>query len=207
MSWHTLKSLNSCTKTWGLKKRIVGEDFKVIFEILLKRCGRFLWHLVFDGAMHYSNDVEIENQILEIITNECQNVKRIEIGYKLLKDRNDFEAIKPIFNKLTKFGFQIGEFDITDKDLKDLFESNRKLECLEIRCHSNLKITAAVLYSLPCETIETLKVHHLKSNQLQICSVSINFFIVFIIYILLSGFNVLGRVGAMSSLPLGIRNS
>ena len=169
-------------RSWGLKKKIVGEDFKNIFEILLKRCGRFLTHLVFDGAMYYSNDVEMDNQILTIITKECQNLKDIEIGFRSLRTRNDFEVIKPIFSKFTKFGFQISKFDINDEDLKDLFESNKKLERLEIHNHSEVKMTAAILYSLPCETIKDLKLYHLNSTQLQICTVSMNFVIIFVIY-------------------------
>ena len=181
MSWHTLKSLNACTKTWGLKKKIVGKDFKVIFEMLLRRCGRFVNHLVFNGRLFFSNDVEVDNQIIKLITNECQNLKDIEISCKIIKDRNDFEVIKPIFSKFTKLGIKIDKCDVKDEDLRDLFASNKKLKCLEIFADAKSTITADVLYLLPCETIKTLKLHYLQSTQLQICSVSIDFVIIFVI--------------------------
>ena len=180
-SWHDLKSLKVSPKTWGLKKNIVGEDFKDSFEKLLRRCGRFLTHLDLDRCMDGLYDIEMRSQIINVVTTECPNVLDFEMSHSI-RHENDLEIIEPIFKKFKKFCIRwpvlinLSNRYIISEKLKTLFRSNKKLEWLEIDCEDFWHIKSDVLYSVPCETLKVLKLYNLYKSQLESLSVSMHFF-------------------------------
>ena len=180
-SWHDLKSLKVSPKTWGLKKNIVGEDFKDSFEKLLRRCGRFLTHLDLDRCMDGLYDIEMRSQIINVVTTECPNVLDFEMSHSI-RHENDLEIIEPIFKKFKKFCIRwpvlinLSNRYIISEKLKTLFRSNKKLEWLEIDCENYCNIKSDVLHSVPCETLKVLKLHNLYESQIESLSVSMHFF-------------------------------
>ena len=175
-SWHDLKSLKVSPKTWGLKKNIVGEDFKDIFEKLLRRCGRFLTHLDLDRCMDGLYDIEMRSQIINMVTTECPNVLDFEMSHSI-RHENDLEIIEPIFKKFKKFCIRWPDNHyIRYEELKTLFRCNTKLEWLEIDRENYWGLKLDVLYSVPCETLKVLKLHNLYESQIESLSVSMHFF-------------------------------
>ena len=135
-SWSDLKSLNVNPVSWGVRKKISHSDFKIMLESALKRCGRFLMHLVFDVGIY-----KVDNDILNLVRRECPNLQDIELTNHQSYNPNDVQAVKSVFDKVKKFKCSF-EDEVTVGDLEDLFSVNEKLECLCIRLinssdHSN----------------------------------------------------------------------
>ena len=139
----------------------------MMFQSLLKKCGRFLSKLVVNRA----EGDNVDNEILHTIRRECPNIQEIDIGLHEIRGKNDIETIKPIFSKLKKFYLSIDKRDIFDEDLIELFKLNKNIEVLDL--FLNKRLTIDILYALPCETIRELLLSRLQTCPLHIiCNVS-----------------------------------
>ena len=128
MSWTDFSSLSSNPENWGMKKRLLSGPFKIAFECVLRRCGRFLKHLVFDD---YFVDIYIDSDIIKFVRRECPNLQDIHVKRcKCIMNREEIRNIKPIFNKVTKFNCTFEKLGL--RDLDDLFSVNDKLIELKI---------------------------------------------------------------------------
>ena len=163
LSWHHIKSINDDIQTWGMKKKDKLKRFKIMFESLLRRCGRYLQHVDLECF-------KVNDQIVDIVKRECCNVQQINMGYQAVTSKNEIEMIKPIFKYFKKFELTLGNSDIDNEDLKNLLSLNEKLEHFDISDEG--RITLNVLDALPSETIKELHIS-LKSTSIQsICYVS-----------------------------------
>ena len=168
MSWMHVKCLNTDPEFWGMKNTSVSySDFnEKHFESVLKRCGRFLKNLDFDNC-------KVNKNIVDLIRRECPNLKNIDFDdcYQIYK-KNDIEDIKPIFNKVKKFNAEF-QCKVTDKDLKNLFSTNDKLEYLNLNFCRKV-YTSTFLDALPYETLKELIIYsYIPLNR--IFQVSITF--------------------------------
>ena len=162
MSWNHLKSLNEDPKTWGIGKNNAGD-----FESVLKRCGRFLTHLVLDN--YYINDDDVD-----LIRRECPNLKYIDISEQQnFANKRDIANIKPIFDKVRRISCII-EKGVTDGNLSNLFSTNDKLEYLEISIWKKFR-SFTFLDALSHETIRELKIESENVSFDRICQVSLAF--------------------------------
>ena len=166
ISWVYLKSVSDDPKTWGIKK-MSPIDYIINFRILLKRCGRFLKHLILDTY-------DVNRDIVNLISKECPNLKDIDLlNYKYFDFENFIAVIKPIFNKVKKFSCCFG-YGIKDKDLKSLFSTNKKLEYLEI-LWSPSDFDTTFFYVLPQETMRELIIVTKDIPFRRVCRVSLIF--------------------------------
>ena len=167
MSWMHLKTLSDDTKNWGIKKKKNDDTFIIMFESVLKRCGGFLTHLIFD-ASYMEKDIHIAN----LIKTECPNLQDIDLRLKSSVYLGDIKAIKPIFCNVREFAYKI-EKKVTDGDLGDLFSMNDKLEHLHLDFDSNEGIFANTLSNaLLHETIRELSICSEAIPFHSICNVS-----------------------------------
>ena len=172
MSWYHVKSLNTDTCSWGMtnkhKRKI---HFNIMFESVLKRCGRFLKNLVFGK---YWIAKWMDQPIVNAIIKECPNLQNIEGGCQNFRNKSDIEIIKPIFHKLKNCYCSLSTLsnNINDEDLKSLFVRNQKLERLAI-CSNKKTIDGSFLSALPSETIKELVFEDANYIKLhKICQVS-----------------------------------
>ena len=125
-----MESLNSDLKSWGMKEDIeLYEDFKSIFRSVLKRCGRYLIDLSFDENGR-SEVHTLDNEIVDMIVEECPKLKNIDVGYQEFSSKSEIEIIKRIFTKFKKLNcsLDVTIFFIEEEFLKALFLSNKILE-------------------------------------------------------------------------------
>ena len=138
MSWHTFKSLS------------IEQINPTNIEGILSRCGRFLTRLNLVGLL-------ISENIMNIVAKECPNLKVIELDKSTIT-LDSLKAIKPIFENVEEFIFEINEVD--DENLEELFTSNKKLKILEMRVHNDTKLRGTFLAALPRETLTRLDLCH-----------------------------------------------
>ena len=148
------KSLNDDPEFWGIKSEMSPSVISIYFEKLLKKCGRFLTHLVLD------NCAMVKSNIVNLLIRECPNLQDINFNDHDIHDDNInyfIEDIKPVFHKVKNFhcGF---DYKVTDEDLKKLFSINDKLEYLNLRLTEDI-YTFTFLDALPNETIRELIVN------------------------------------------------
>ena len=163
MCWANLESLNDNPQTWGIK-RTHFENSKIMFEGVLKRCGRFLTHLVLDT-------LEVYSDIVNLVRRECPRLQDIDIINR--QSFHNVEILKSIFNKVQKFSCIIVYQD-AEGTLKDLLSTNNKLEHLELYFPIEI-FSFNFLEVLPQETIKELIIESLNISFNRICRVSLNF--------------------------------
>ena len=146
MSWMYFKSLNDDPELWGIKKTPLS-NFTTCFKRVLKRCGRFLTHLVFETC-------KVNNDIVNLVRRECPNLQDIDFSNDSITNKNYIQDIKSIFDKAKKCIFAF-DFKVTDEDLKTLFSLNDKLEYLDIYFIEDSH-SFTFLNELPHETIREL---------------------------------------------------
>ena len=140
-----------------------------MFEKLLNRCGRFLKQLIF------SNSIRVNKKILDVTIKACPKLEIVDIAHQKFKNIEDFENIKPIFDKLEKFHCSLNTKNINDSDLTDLLLKNESLKSLRIAC--NKRIDGTFLNAVTKVTIRELILNNVRSIPLSvICCVSILFF-------------------------------
>ena len=123
-----MRCLSDDQKAWG-KKKICNNDFKRIFGSILKRCGPFLRHLIFEYR-------EVDSAIVDLVRRECPHLQDIDItSHCYIRDKESVEMIKPIFCKIKKLNCWIWN-EVMDGDLEELFSVNDKLEELNIENQS-----------------------------------------------------------------------
>ena len=125
-----------------MKKKISKSDFKIIFEKILERCGRFLKHLVFNGY-------DVDNDIAFSVRRECPHLQDIDLISRPYYDEDIILILNPIFDKVKKFNCEI-EHGVTDRDLQTLFLMNKKLESLQISLWTDRD---TFWDELPCKTL------------------------------------------------------
>ena len=134
MSWCDLKSLTVDDKNFGVQdyvramcnadlveddkqkeadiEVVAREVFKVSFEKVLRRCGRFLTKLVIEVFK-----VRVDREIIDTLIKECYNLKYLDM-------------------RLQSFAY-----DVNDEDLIDLFTPMQKLEHLAIKISDRVNTT------------------------------------------------------------------
>ena len=126
MSWCTLKSFKFDNENFDMEcfqamlDQQTEEDveviaklvFKVSFEKVLRRCGRFLTKLV----IHVCK-VRMDRKIIDMLIQECRNLRYLDIC------------------------FQSFSYDVNDEDLIDLLSPMQKLEHLAIKISDRLNTT------------------------------------------------------------------
>ena len=169
MSWNHFKSLPSKGKTW--KTEMVMDDKKadiqfIMFQNVLKRCGRFLTQLHLWGLDDH------DKRIITTVAQECQNLRVIDLAYHRVS-RECIQTISTIFSNVKKFKLYYLQDDVNDEDLAYLFSLNKVLEHLTIRFSEYHVVKGNFLDTLSCDTIKELNLSGVGSISFDIiCCVS-----------------------------------
>ena len=148
-----------------MKKQFCHSGFKIIFEKILQRCGRFLKYLVFNGY-------DIDNDIAVSVKRNCPHLQDIDLINHKYYDKDILLVLKPIFDKVKKFNCAIMD-EVTDRELHTLFSMNNKLESLQIFSWMDPD-TYTFWDELPCETLREFMIESDEPLQ-RICHVSLTF--------------------------------
>ena len=169
-SWSCLKSLDTDVKTWGINKNIYGDGYKMIFESLLKRCGRYLTKLIVDSYSDSQKCIKVDNHIVNMIRRYCLYLQEINIGFRSFESKDEVETIKPIFNKMKKIEC-IFWYNVSNEELKEFFSLNSQLEYLSIYLEMTM-LDMDFFDTLP-QTITKLTIRMRNVPLHRICHVSL----------------------------------
>ena len=151
MSWSNITYLDTFTRRWGMKKNFsYGVNFEIMFENVMKRCGRFLTKIAFEHDSHV-NDANVST-----MTMECPKLQDIDLNWCVFRSRNEIDTIIPVFKKVKKFDCNFW-YAVSNEDLKELFLLNDSLECLKLDFDE--EINFSIFDFLPNETIKELAIN------------------------------------------------